>query len=112
METPDVRRNDPASCAVHPLAVLALALIAKERWKDRQRDPNAPTSTLAKDGKFGRLSFLRPPAERVADPRDPLSQPPRPLDRRSHHSEPVRRAAEHGRTIREVSEDRAHRNLH
>lgn len=93
------------------LAVLALALVARERTKHRQRDPNAPTSTLARDGKFGGVSFLRPLAERVADPRDPLSQPPRPLERRSHHSEPLRPAAVAREPIREVSEGRVHRNL-
>lgn len=43
------------------LAVAVLALISKERTKDRMRDPNAPVSTLAKDGKFGGVAFLLPP---------------------------------------------------
>lgn len=43
------------------LAVGVLALISKERTKDRMRDPNAPVSTLAKDGKFGGVAFLLPP---------------------------------------------------
>ena len=47
------------------LAVAVLALISKERTKDRMRDPNAPVSTLAKDGKFGGVAFLRPLADRV-----------------------------------------------
>jgi hypothetical protein len=94
------------------LAVLVLALIAKERTKDRLRDPNAPTSTLAKDGKFGGVAFLRPLAERAADPRDPLSLPPRPLERRSFQTEPARQAAEDRGTVREVSEDRVNRNLY
>jgi hypothetical protein len=46
------------------LAVAVLALISKERTKDRMRDPNAPVSTLAKDGKFGGVAFLVPLAER------------------------------------------------
>ncbi|HEY6918533.1 MAG TPA: hypothetical protein VI412_04690 [Tabrizicola sp.] len=47
------------------LAVAVLALISKERTKDRMRDPNAPVSTLAKDGKFGGVAFLLPLADRV-----------------------------------------------
>lgn len=46
------------------LAVIVLALISKERTKDRKRDPNAPTSTLAKDGKYGGVAFLQPPRPR------------------------------------------------
>ena len=57
------------------LAVIVLALISKERTIDRKRDPNAPVSTLAKDGKYGGVAFLRPLAARVSDPRDPLAQP-------------------------------------
>ncbi|TAG18965.1 MAG: hypothetical protein EAZ40_11035 [Rhodobacterales bacterium] len=58
------------------LAVAVFALISKERTKDRMRDPNAPVSTLAKDGKFGGVAFLRPLAERWADARDPVGQRP------------------------------------
>jgi hypothetical protein len=47
------------------LAVAVLALISKERTKDRMRDPNAPVSTLAVDGKYGGVAFLRPLSERV-----------------------------------------------
>lgn len=43
------------------LGVGVLALISKERTRDRMRDPNAPVSTLAKDGKFGGVAFLLPP---------------------------------------------------
>ena len=43
------------------LAVAVLALISKERTKDRMRGPTAPVSTLAKDGKFGGVAFLLPP---------------------------------------------------
>lgn len=43
------------------LAVAVLALISKERTKERMHDPNAPVSTLAKDGKFGGVAFLLPP---------------------------------------------------
>jgi hypothetical protein len=42
------------------LAVAVLALISQERTKDRLRDPNAPVSTLAKDGKYGGVAFLLP----------------------------------------------------
>ena len=48
------------------LAVAVLALISKERTKDRMRDPNAPVSTLAKDGKYGGVAFLVPLEERLA----------------------------------------------
>ena len=47
------------------LAVAVLALISKERTKDRMRDPNAPVSSLAKDGKFGGVAFLLPLDDRV-----------------------------------------------
>ena len=47
------------------LAVAVLALISKERTKDRMRDPNAPVSTLAKDGKFGGVAFLMPLDDRL-----------------------------------------------
>lgn len=47
------------------LAVAVLALISKERTKDRMRDPNAPVSTLAKDGKFGGVAFLLPLDDRA-----------------------------------------------
>ncbi|NHB76711.1 hypothetical protein [Rhodobacter calidifons] len=55
------------------LAVAALALISKERTKARMRDPNAPVSTLAQDGKYGGVAFLLPPDARprrvVIEPR-------------------------------------------
>ncbi|MDZ4086834.1 MAG: hypothetical protein U1E69_08525 [Tabrizicola sp.] len=47
------------------LAVGVLALISKERTKDRMRDPNAPVSTLAKDGKYGGVAFLLPLEDRL-----------------------------------------------
>jgi hypothetical protein len=47
------------------LAVAVLALISKERTKDRMRDPSAPVSTLAKDGKYGGVAFLRPLSDRI-----------------------------------------------
>jgi hypothetical protein len=46
------------------LAVGILALISAERTKARMRDPNAPVSTLAKDGKYGGVAFLVPLADR------------------------------------------------
>jgi hypothetical protein len=42
------------------LIVLVLALISKERTEERRHDPTAPVSTLATDGKFGGVAFLRP----------------------------------------------------
>lgn len=42
------------------LAVAVLALISKERTRERMRDPDAPVSTLAKDGKYGGVAFLLP----------------------------------------------------
>jgi hypothetical protein len=47
------------------LAVAVLALISKERMKDRMRNPTAPVSTLARDGKFGGVAFLLPLDARV-----------------------------------------------
>lgn len=47
------------------LAVGVFALISKERTKDRMRDPNAPVSTLARDGKYGGVAFLLPLEARV-----------------------------------------------
>ncbi len=48
------------------LAVAVFALISKERTEARRHDPNAPISTLAKDGKYGGVAFLRPLGERMA----------------------------------------------
>ena len=48
------------------LAVAVLALISKERTLARMRDPNAPVSTLARDGKYGGVAFLLPLEERMA----------------------------------------------
>ena len=45
------------------------------------RDPNAPVSTLAKDGKYGGVAFLRPLDERIRDPRDPLRRRPPTAER-------------------------------
>ena len=42
------------------LAVAAFALISKARVEERRHDPNAPKSTLAKDGKYGGVAFLVP----------------------------------------------------
>jgi hypothetical protein len=46
------------------LCVCIFALINAERTKDRMRDPNAPVSTLARDGRFGGVAFLLPPEAR------------------------------------------------
>ena len=54
------------------LAVAVFALISKARTKDRMRDPNAPVSTLAKDGKYGGVAFLLPLDARVR--RDTLEE--------------------------------------
>jgi hypothetical protein len=55
----------PLLSLVTLLIVAVLAIISKERTKDRMRDPNAPVSTLAKDGKYGGVAFLLPLDERV-----------------------------------------------
>ncbi|PJF10507.1 hypothetical protein [Pseudorhodobacter sp. MZDSW-24AT] len=46
------------------LAVLIFALVSKARVEERRHDPNAPKSTLARDGKYGGVAFLKPLAER------------------------------------------------
>lgn len=40
--------------------VIVLALISKFRTEQRRHDPNAPTSTLAKDGPEGGTEMLDP----------------------------------------------------
>ena len=55
----------PLLSLVTMLIVLTAALINKERTKDRMRDPNAPISSLAKDGKYGGVSFLLPLDEQL-----------------------------------------------
>lgn len=55
----------PLLSLVTLLIVAVLAIISKERTKDRMRDPNAPVSTLAKDGKYGGVAFLLPLDQRV-----------------------------------------------
>ena len=42
------------------LAVSAFALVSKARVEERRHDPNAPVSTLAKDGPQGGVAFLVP----------------------------------------------------
>ncbi len=59
------------------LLVSVLALINKERTKERMHDPNAPVSTLARDGKFGGVAFLLPPDQVQANLRSALSRPDR-----------------------------------
>jgi hypothetical protein len=56
----------PVLSLVTLLVVAAFAIISRERTKDRMRDPNAPVSTLAKDGKYGGVPFLLPLDERTA----------------------------------------------
>lgn len=48
------------------LAVAVFALWSKERTEERRHDPNAPKSTLAKDGPQGGVAFLLPLKERLA----------------------------------------------
>ena len=46
------------------LAVLAFAMVSKARTEERRHDPNAPKSSLAKDGPQGGVGFLRPKLNR------------------------------------------------
>jgi hypothetical protein len=55
----------PLLSLVTLLIVAVFAIVSKERTKDRMRDPTAPVSTLAKDGKYGGVAFLLPLDERV-----------------------------------------------
>ncbi|MES2968013.1 MAG: hypothetical protein V4804_04655 [Pseudomonadota bacterium] len=55
------------------LSVLVFALVSKERIEERRHDPNAPKSTLAKDGPQGGVAFLVPLDQRM---RRPLDVPP------------------------------------
>ncbi len=52
------------------LIVAVFALVSKERTEERRHDPNAPVSTLAKDGKYGGVAFLRPLRDRLARRRE------------------------------------------
>ncbi len=48
------------------LSVAVFALVSKAKIEERRHDPNAPKSTLAKDGPQGGVAFLVPLADRVA----------------------------------------------
>ena len=48
------------------LGLALFALVSKARVEERHHDPNAPKSTLAKDGPQGGVAFLLPLAERQA----------------------------------------------
>jgi hypothetical protein len=61
----------PLLAMVTLLAVAVFALISRERTRDRIRDPAAPVSTLAKDGKYGGVGFLLPLDERLHRARAP-----------------------------------------
>jgi hypothetical protein len=52
------------------LSVLVFALVSKERIEERRHDPNAPKSTLAKDGPQGGVAFLVPLDQRMRRPPD------------------------------------------
>ncbi|MCE6951891.1 hypothetical protein LAZ40_19425 [Cereibacter sphaeroides] len=41
------------------LAGVVFAMVSKDRIEARRHDPNAPKSTLAKDGPQGGVAFLR-----------------------------------------------------
>ncbi|AXQ92873.1 hypothetical protein ORIO_03300 [Cereibacter azotoformans] len=41
------------------LCGIVFAMVSKKRVEDRRHDPNAPKSTLAKDGPQGGVAFLR-----------------------------------------------------
>lgn len=47
------------------LFVIVFSLYNKKRTQDRKADPNAPKSTLAKDGPQGGVAFLQSPEERA-----------------------------------------------
>ncbi len=65
------------------LAVAVFALWSKGRTEERRHDPNAPISTLAKDGRYGGVAFLNPgllptrsgPTQPGQDPLPPESPP-------------------------------------
>jgi len=46
------------------LAIVIFALVSRHRTLQRKHDPNAPISTLARDGKYGGVGFLVPPDQR------------------------------------------------
>ncbi|WP_235840930.1 hypothetical protein [Cereibacter ovatus] len=52
------------------LAALLFALVSKDRIKARRHDPNAPKSTLAKDGRQGGVAFRRKDGPIPADKPD------------------------------------------
>lgn len=49
------------------LGVCIFALVSKERTDARRHDPNAPKSTLAKDGPQGGIAALGPAGEHPED---------------------------------------------
>jgi H+/Cl- antiporter ClcA len=57
----------PLLALVTLLAVALFALVSKERTEARRHDPNAPKSTLAKDGPQGGVSSLNPTGPRPED---------------------------------------------
>jgi hypothetical protein len=50
----------PLLSLVTLLAVAVFALWSKERTEERRHDPDAPVSTLSKDGRYGGVAFLNP----------------------------------------------------
>lgn len=50
----------PLLSLVTLLAVCVFALVSKARVEERRADPNAPKSTLAKDGPQGGVFFRKP----------------------------------------------------
>jgi len=48
----------PLLAMITLLAVVVLALVSKRKVEQRRHDPNAPTSTLAKDGPQGGVELL------------------------------------------------------
>lgn len=65
------------------LAVAVFALVSKGATEERRHDPDAPVSTLAKDGRFGGVAFLNPgllpmragPIQPGQDPLPPRTPP-------------------------------------
>lgn len=65
----------PLLSLITMLAVLVFAMVSKAKIEERRHDPNAPKSTLAKDGPQGGVAFLIPLADRLARSRQGSMSP-------------------------------------